>query len=224
MISRSVFFVYSRLQHDAILLGKAATMVIWAIAGITVPIALAVFIVAPDLLLVLYGGRWVPAAPFLRLLIVYAVLRPLWDNGVTFFIAVGKPKLTARCTILQTMVLIVCGIPLTLQWGAIGACVAVGLSFITGAVYLYGHMARQISINLISLLGGPALAGLLTMVCYLIIIRATPLSETSGLLSMALKGLSVIGIFFAFTLILQPSLTRQRFQQVIRLLTDRAPS
>ena len=224
VINRSVFFVYSKLQHDAVLLGKAATMVIWAITIITLPIALAVFVIAPDLLLFLYGDRWVSASPFLRLLIVFAVLRPLCENGGVFFIATGKPGSTAKCTILQTVVLIACGIPFTLLWGAIGACAAVGVSFITGTVYLYWRMARQTSINLVSLLGGPALAGLLTMLCYLIIVRTVPLSGTSALLLMALKGLGVVGIFIAFTLILQPSVTRRRFQQVIRLLLGKAPS
>ena len=224
VIARSVFFVYSRLQTDAALLGKAATMVIWAITIITLPIALGVFVVAPDLLFFLYGDRWVSAAPFLRLLVIYAVLRPLWDNGVAFFIATGKPALTAKCTVLQAIVLIVCGLPLALLWGAIGVCLAVGLSFIIGAVFLYTRMARDTSINLVSLLGGPALAGLLTMLCYFIITRATALSEASRLPFMTLKGCSVAAIFLAFTLMLQPSVTRQRVRQVIRLLSGKAPS
>ena len=223
VIARSVFFVYSRLQADAALLGKAAAMVIWAITGITLPIALAVFAVAPDLLLLLYGDRWVAAAPFLRLLIVYAVLRPLWDNGTAFFIATGKPGVTARCTILQTVILIVAGLPLALLWGAMGVCVAVGLSFIAGTVFMYGRMVREAPINLTSLLGGPALAGLLTVLCYLIIASVTTLSGTSGAAFVALKACLVVAIFLAFTLTLQPSATRQRIQQVMRLLSGKVP-
>jgi lipopolysaccharide exporter len=224
VIARSVFFVYSRLQTDTDLLGKAVTMVIWAIISITLPIALGVFVVAPDLMLFLYGDRWISAAPLLRLLIIYAFLRPLWDNGVTFFIATGKPALTAKCTVLQAIVLIACGLPLALLWGATGVCLAVGLCFITGAVFLYTRMARDTSINLVSLFGGPALAGLLTMLCYFIIIHFTALSGASGLPFMVLKACSIAAIFLVFTVILQPSVTRQRTRQVIRLLSGKEPS
>lgn len=223
VIARSVFFVYSRLQTDVTLLGKAVTMVIWAITGITLPVALAVFVVAPDLLLLIYGGRWVPAAPFLRLLIVFAILKPLWDNGTVFFIATGKPGLTAQCAVLQALVLIACGLPLALLWGATGVCLAVGLTFVTGAIFLYVHMARSISVNLMSLFGGPALAGLLTVLCYLIVTRLTAL-PVSGFSLLALKACGVAAIFLAFTLLLQPSVTKQRIRQVIRLLSGKVPS
>ena len=222
VIARSVFFVYSRLQSDAALLGKAATMVIWAITGVTLPVALGVFVTAPDLLLFIYGDRWVSAAPFLRLLIVYAVLRPLWDNGTAFFIATGKPALAAKCTILQAIVLIACGFPFALLWGATGVCVAVGISFIAGAVFQYSRMAREAPINLAALFGGPALAGALTVLCYLIVTRVTPLSVLSGTPVMALKAIGVAATFLVFTFILQPSVTKQRVRQVVRLLSGNA--
>jgi len=224
VIARSVFFVYSRLQSDTALLGKAATMVIWAITGITLPVALGVFVIAPDLLLFIYGDRWVPAAPFLRLLIVYAVLRPLWDNGTAFFIATGKPGFTAKCTILQAIVLIACGLPFALLWGAIGVCIAVGISFIAGAIFQYSRMAREVPVNLAALFGGPALAGVLTVLCYLIITRLTPLTALSGAPVMALKACGVAAIFLAFTFILQPSVTKERVRQVIRLVSGREAS
>jgi len=109
----------------------------------------------------------VPAATFLRILIVYAVLRPLWENAGAFFIAMGKPKTTTSVNVLQALILIGAGVPLTLEFGAMGTCAAVGLAFATGMVIFYKKFGREIPINLGKLLVPSLVTALCTLLGYL---------------------------------------------------------
>ena len=61
VLSRSVFFVYSRLQDDVDRLKKTASMVTWLVTTFSFPLGLVIFIVAPDLIVLLYGEAWLPS-------------------------------------------------------------------------------------------------------------------------------------------------------------------
>ena len=52
---RSALFTYAQLKDDAARLRKSVSMVIWLIVTMAAPIALALFLTAPDLILLVYG-------------------------------------------------------------------------------------------------------------------------------------------------------------------------
>jgi PST family polysaccharide transporter len=223
VVNRSVFFTYSKLQDEPLLLQKTVTMVLWAITTITFPVALTVFVVAPDLLLFLYGDRWVSAAPFLRFLAVYSFLRPFWENGGAYFIATGRPRLTTTSSVIQVLVLVLCGTPLTMLFGAMGTCGAVGLCFIIGVTLLYRRMGREVSIEFGSLMRGPGLAAAVTIPCYLASVRLFPILGAAGFSGIAAKACFIALVFSAFLLAFQPSVTLERVQHVARLIAGRPP-
>jgi O-antigen/teichoic acid export membrane protein len=217
-ITRSVFYTYSRLQDDAMRLQKTATMVLWLITTLALPLVLAIFITAPDLITLLYGERWLPSVLFLRILIVYAVVRPLWDNAGTFFIATGKPKYPLKFVSIQVLLLACAGLPLTLIWGAIGTCIAVGLAFALGIVLIYRIVVHQITINLLQEFGIPALVCILTLLGYLALMTLTSVNELPLLSRVLFKSVYAIVTFFIVTLIFQPRATFERVAYIWRLL------
>jgi O-antigen/teichoic acid export membrane protein len=217
-ITRSVFYTYTRLQDDAVRLQKTATMVLWLITTLALPLVLAIFITAPDLITLLYGERWLPSALFLRILVIYAVVRPLWDNAGTFFIATGKPRYSLTFVSIQVLVLAGAGFPLTLIWGAIGTCVAVGLAFAIGMVLIYRTVARQMAVSLGKEFGIPALVSILTLLGYLALRNVMSLDELPLLLRVLFKGAYAIAAFFTITLIFQPRATFERVRYIWRLL------
>ena len=168
-VGRAAFYTYARLQNDPARLHKSVTMVLWIISGLALPLALSVFVTAPDLLRLLYGDRWLPAAPFLRVLVLVSVVRPLWENAGTLFVAVGKPHLTLRLTLMQAAVLAAAGLPLTLVFGAGGTVAAVALAFLIGVILSYREVNSQLSLDLVGSLGGPLLAAALTIAGYVIL-------------------------------------------------------
>jgi O-antigen/teichoic acid export membrane protein len=217
-ITRSVFYTYTRLQDDAVRLKKTASMVLWLITTLALPLVLAIYVTAPDLIAFLYGDRWLPSALFLRILVIYAVVRPLWDNAGTFFIATGKPKYTLKVVSIQVLVLACTGLPLTLVWGAVGTCVAVGLAFAVGMVLIYRTVALQIPVNLGKEFGIPALVSILTLLGYFALRSLTGLNMLPLATRVAAKGCYAVLAFFTLTLIFQPRATFERVRYIWRLL------
>lgn len=221
LISHSVFYTYSKLQNDREKLEKMTTMVIWSILFLTVPVGLAVFVVAPDLLLLLYGPQWVPAATFLRILIVYAMLRPLWENAGAFFTAMGKPKTTASVNVLQALVLIGVGFPLTMKFGAMGTCAAVGLAFATGMVIFYKKFGREIPIRLGKLLVPSLVTGLCTVLGYLALNHVARLDGFSIGLRITFRASWIVLSFWAIMFLTHPTMVGRRLLYVVKLLAGK---
>jgi lipopolysaccharide exporter len=223
VINRSVFFTYSKIRDNPLLLEKTVAMVLWGITTITLPIALAVFIVAPDLLLTLYGEQWVAATPFLRLLVIYAFLRPFWENGGVFFIAMGKPKVTTICNGFQAAILFLLGLPFTLLWGATGTCLAVAASFVAGVIFLYAAMSREIGLNHLKLFAGPFAAAGLTVAGYLVFEHLATPSLLPLTLRLLVKTVYIGLAFCTFTVMLQPVTTVLKIRYIARLVRGKDP-
>jgi PST family polysaccharide transporter len=221
LISHSAFYMYSKLQDDRKSLERMVTMVIWSILFLTVPVGIAIFVVAPDLLLLLYGQQWVPAATFLRILIVYAVLKPLWENAGTFFIAMGKPKTTTSVNVIQTLVLLGAGVPLTMEFGALGTCAAVGLAFATGMTIFYKKFGQEIPIRLAKMLVPSLVAGLCTIFGYLAINRVARLDGFSIGLRIIFRASWIVFSFWVITFLAQPAMVVKRLQYVGKLLAGK---
>ncbi len=220
-IARTVFYTYSRLQDDQPRLQKTARMVLWIIVLLAVPLALAIFISAPDLIHLIYGERWLPSAPFLRILIIYSVLRPLWENGGTFLIAIGKPRLTTTTISLQAGLLAVVGLPMTLLSGAIGTALAVGVAFVIGIVRIYRYIARIVNLELIKSLGIPLAVSVVIVALYLLLNQVLDLNAMRLWVRVALKiGYAMLG-FYALMFLLQPRATLERLQYIKRLALRR---
>jgi len=217
LIARTAFYTYTRLQDDRVRLQKAVTIVLWLITTLALPLALVIFVTAPDLLVLLYGERWLPSAFFLRVLVLYSVMRPLWENAGALFVAIGKPRLTTVFTVIQVLVLATSGLPLTIAWGALGTCIAVGLAFAVGMALIYRNVKREMPIQLGPVLGPPALISALILLGYLALNRLTGLNALPLLSRAAIKSLYAVAMFFALTFITAPKTTRQRLEYIWRL-------
>lgn len=218
LVTRTTFYTYARIQSDRARLQKTMNMVLWMIMLLALPLALAVFITAPDLIAFLYGPQWLPSTPYLRALALVAILRPLWENAGALFNAIGKPQLTTRLIFIQVLVLLATGIPLTLRWGAIGTCVAVGAAFLWGIVLMYRHAIRELQINLLSEVGIPVMIGLLTVLGYILLNRAIEVSLVALPVRLVLKAVYAVAVYYLLTFLLRPRVTRERMQYVWGLL------
>ncbi len=217
LISRAAFYTYARLQDDLVRLQKTVTMMLWIITTLAMPIALVILITAPDLIRLLYGDRWLPSTLFLRILVVYAVMRPLWENAGSLFIAIGKPALTTRFTVIQALVLAGAGLPLTILWGALGTCVAVGMAFVTGLVLTYRQLAREIPIRVVQTLGWPVAIAAGVVLGYWVLNPVVGLNDFPLVVRVAAKSAYAVAGFFGLMVLLQPRATMERLSYIWRL-------
>ncbi len=217
VLARTAFYTYARLQEDKERLQKTVTMVLWLIAIVALPLALVLFVAAPDLIVLLYGERWLPSTLFLRILVVLSVARPFWENAGALFVGLGRPELTTKFTIIQALVLVITGLPLTLAWDATGTCFAVGLAAIAGVLLFYYNMQAEVSLNLWSVLSGPVLAAGLTLLGYVAINRLTGLNDLWLWMRVLVKAGYAVAAFVGLIFLIQPQATRERLQYVWRL-------
>lgn len=218
LVARASFYTYARLQDDVVRLQKTVTMIVWVVSTAALPAALVGFVTAPDLLVLLYGPQWLPSAPLLRILILVFALRPFWDNSGALFIAVGKPRLTTTFTVVQAATLAIAGVPLTLAFGAIGTCAAVGLAATVGLLLAYRNVTREIHVDLRAVLGPSLLAAALTMAGYLALNRLVDLNALPIAWRTAAKAAYTFAAFLTLSFAVQPRTTRERWQYVWQLM------
>jgi lipopolysaccharide exporter len=218
VVTRAAFYTYARLQDDPVRLEKTVTMTFWVIVILTLPLALAIFASAPDLVRLLYGDRWLPSTLFLRFLVVYSLLRPLLDNAGSLFIAVGQPQRTTVVVAIQAVALMIIATPLTLAYGAVGTCVGVGIAFVVGLVLSYRYVRQTVALSLRDAFAVPAVAAVLAMAAYLLLVRGVDLNVLPLAVRVVVKAGFAAVAFFVVMLALQPRRLLERSSYVWRLL------
>ena len=221
IVARASLPTYAKLQDDPRRLSKAFELSLWLILTAAVPIALAIFVSAPDFLTLLYGEKWLPSAVLLRYLIVYSVLRPLLDDTGALFAAIGQPRRITLVLISQAVTLVAVATPLTLTLGAAGTAVGVGVAFVVGIGLTYWFVSKTLIINLVRVFAPPTLATISTLALYWILTHLVDLNVLPLLLRVLGKGGFAAGVFFAIILLLEQRALFERIGYIWRLLRSR---
>ncbi|MHB0856223.1 MAG: oligosaccharide flippase family protein [Anaerolineae bacterium] len=218
VLSRTALYTYARLQDDPVRLSRTVSMTFWLITLLALPLALAIFVAAPDLVLLLYGVEWLPSAVFVRLLVVYSLLRPLLDVAGSLFTGVGKPHQATLVAGAQAVALLVVATPLTFSQGAVGTAVGVGVAFVMGLVVAYLFLRRTVHVALWREFGIPALSAVAAMVAYWALARLAGVEALSLPWRVLAKACFAPGAYLAVLFALQPQAMRSRLTYVIKLL------
>ncbi len=222
VISRVAFYTYAHLQGDQARLERMTAMSLWLTTALALPVALAIFISAPDLVRLFYGERWLPSVLFLRFLVVYSLLRPLLDNTGSLFVATGHPRRTTIVAWAQAAVLMVAATPLTLASGVVGTCVGVGIAFAVAVALTYCFLRRTVAVPLWDAVGAQGVAALLAVAAYLLLGRAANLSALPLLPRLLAEICFAVSVFYAGLFALQRRQFLERLGTVGRLLRARA--
>jgi PST family polysaccharide transporter len=193
-------------------------MLFWIGANIAFPMTIMLLISAPDLLLLLYGEQWLPAAPILYILAILAVIRPVWDNATILLTAIGQAKYTIVAAAIQTTTLLILGWPLTVLMAAPGTALATGVSFFAGIAVMYRVMAQKIDLNLIRIFSAPFLAAVATLGTYIILSQIIDIDNILLWIRVLGKSLYSLITFFIFLFLVQPDTTRKRFIYLRQIL------
>jgi O-antigen/teichoic acid export membrane protein len=101
------------------------------VAAITMPAAVGISVLAPDILLFLLGGGWVDAAPVLSALALGVVIVSINQFGVTVFLTHGRTGLNTRYVLLNAALNLIT-LPMVVRYGA--GALAVTVTAIQAAV------------------------------------------------------------------------------------------
>ncbi len=222
VIARTAFYTFTNLQNDAVRLERAVNMLLWIVTTLTVPVALAIFVAADDLVFFLFGEKWLPSALLLKFLIAYSVLRPLLDNAGALFTALGHPRRATILAAIQAFALVLAATPLTLQFGAVGTAIGVGIAFVIGLLVAYYFVRRTLpNLSLRDAFLVPFVAAGITLVVALFASSLLNMWQIPKVIELFFKALFTLATFWAITFLLSPRGTRERAAYVWNLIRQR---
>lgn len=221
VIARAAVFTYSQLRDDHERLQRSSTMMLWISANVAIPVALALFVSAPDLVLLLFGAQWLPVVPILRILLLVSVVRPLWENLGALFIGVGRPRRIIEVSIVQLVVLAVVGLLLAYRADAAGMAIAVVIAALVGLLVAYSMLRRLFNLPLWDTFAGPFFAAGLTLALYWVLVRIVG-SELPLWLAVTWKIAYALLAFVLFSVLVRPVQFRSRLTYILRLARKQA--
>lgn len=213
VISRVAFPVYAKCQDDREKLASAFTIFLKGIWRLSLPMAIGLFVLAPDIIKVLLGEKWLPAAPLLRILAGYSLARILLDDtGPLFSGGLGKPKITTKILITQAILLIVLGGFGVLLGKSTGVAIAVNITMLVGVFLAYGQIQKELKLNLREIFLAPIIAAVGTLFTATIIIHINVVD--SLFVNLVVKGV-LFGLFYFGLLVV---LEGRKLQEEINIL------
>jgi O-antigen/teichoic acid export membrane protein len=223
LVGRAAVFTYNQLRDDQARLQRSVTMVLWTSANLAIPIALALFFSAPELVPLLFGAQWTPAIPLLRILLAVSVLRPIWENVWAILVGLGLPRQLVELSLFQLAVLVVAGTLLTWLFSAAGTATAVILMLLCGLALAYLRIKPKLTLDLRSAFGGPLAALVLTVIGYLILVRVigSDLPLWAAVAWKTIWGLAGFGLLSA---LVQPKQFIERVLYIWSLWRRRLPA
>jgi O-antigen/teichoic acid export membrane protein len=99
-------------------------------------------LIAPELIRLLLGVKWLPMLPTFRIMLVFTLFDPIRTTISNLFFAVGHPEKTVRTNVIQVITLIICLFVFGKQSGIVGVAIAVDIMLIVGIIYML-ILARQ---------------------------------------------------------------------------------
>jgi PST family polysaccharide transporter len=186
VVSKVALPTYAKVQHEKEKLGKAFNLVLAWILRFSVPISLILFLTAEEFTLMLIGEKWLPMVPIFKMLIVYSLIRPIFDDTGAFLTAIGKPKIMTKIISIQAVCLVILAPFGVWKYGALGGAGALNIVMILGIVMAYTFVNRFVKVQFkrIFLPTAGVLAG-------------TAIAFSIGLDMVSLQGISLVGLFFA---------------------------
>jgi len=128
-----LFPSYAQLQEDKDRLARAFFKSLRFLSFFTIPIALGMFIVAPEMITILLGQKWVPMIAAFQILTFVGLVKPLSGTTGALFASTGHPGYNLRAGILLVIVMVpLIFLSLNLGLGIQGVAVAVLAAHVVG--------------------------------------------------------------------------------------------
>lgn len=211
---RALFPAYAKQDQEE----KVAT---WqfsldVLSLLTVPAGIGIFVIAPTMIPVLIGTKWLEAVPVIRLLAIYGISRSIVSGAGNVLKTTGNVKIFGRLMIVQAVVLAAIIFPLSSRWGLIGAGAAVIISALPNHAGQFWYATKSLGISVTTSLV-PVLKHSVMSVVMGFFVHATQMTlqgtTVSTLVLTILTGVTVYGFLVLV-------FDRQLMKQSLTLMSD----
>ena len=130
-LSRITFPLYAKLREDRPQMALAYRNILEITGLLTVPLCGALIVLAPEVVSFIYGARWLPAMPCMRILCVFGLIRALNTSMGALLQALGLPSRLERIGAWQLILMAAIITPLGRAFGiaGVGLCVTLAGGF-----------------------------------------------------------------------------------------------
>lgn len=146
LISQVSVPAYSKVQDEIARLSRGYLRVLKFTSFLATPLAVGLFILAPEFIRIVYGPKWMPMVPALQVLCFLGFFRSIAATMGPVFMAVGKPSVMHRIKFYEFILMAVIIYPFVKRVGIAGAAIAVTIVYLLSLTLHY--------INLVKILKG----------------------------------------------------------------------
>jgi len=148
VISKVTFPAYSKLQDDLESLQKAFLRTLKFISILSFPLAGGLFVLAPEIVVVVFGDKWMPMVPAMRVLCLFGAIRSMADTTGPVYQAVGKPQIVFYITTFKLSLIAIFIYPLTRLLGIFGTSLAVTIPMMIEQGILWRILSNTIGVEI----------------------------------------------------------------------------
>jgi len=139
-------YAQSREAGDEVL-RQAYALTTWLLTRVIFLSSVVLFVGAEDLITVVLGRAWLPIAPLIRLMFLFVIGRPLFQNNGILLVALRHEKQFRRTVISQALILITFGPPAVFFANAAGVSIVVSIMMLVGLIHSEILVQRIIGVN-----------------------------------------------------------------------------
>lgn len=219
------FRIFALIHEDPERFRRAYRKVVMTVAVVGYPIFTALIVIAPDVIRLLYGPRWLPSVLPFQILCAAGMLK-LWNTYASMATqAKGLIWSEVRRQMLSTVLLVV-SVTLFCRWGIAGAATGVLIAAAAMSVLMIGLVCRQTGLSVRELVA-PLLPAVVCALGLALLLSVLKLTLNASLRSpvpwIHLLAAAVTGALYYVTFLLFSGFTELR-ALVFETLEDLAPS
>jgi O-antigen/teichoic acid export membrane protein len=163
--------IYAKYQDDKAELSHYFSFFLSMIVRVAFPLCAVIFVFAGDIVDVVFGSKWLPMVSPLRWLLVYSLLRPIYDDTGAFFTAIGKPRTISLILATQAVIMFFLVPLLTWYFGIVGTAVAADIVMLVGVVLAYRKVSEHIDLPYTKIFVMPLVCVIIAYLSYYLIDR-----------------------------------------------------
>jgi PST family polysaccharide transporter/lipopolysaccharide exporter len=194
------FPTYAILREDKTALARAFALQMGIGGVVLLPLASCLAILAPDLVALVFGPRWLATVEPLRILSLYAVCAGFSGIMASLHYGLNRPDIQRRIWTVQFIVYAIGVLPLTARFGVPGAAAALTVSYVVGLLLHLRATERLLGAEMwsaLSTFGRVSLVLAVTATMWSLVRRLEP--DPQALWTMAVGGVttaSMYGLYF----------------------------
>jgi lipopolysaccharide exporter len=133
-ISKVTFPVYARLQDNISRLRDAFLRTLTFTTFLSAPVAAMIIALAADFVQIFLGKKWIPIVVPMQVIALTGLARSIASTTNPVFQATNKPYIDTQWAFIRFVIMALLILPLTRQWGMVGASWAVFISMFVSTV------------------------------------------------------------------------------------------